>query len=122
MANIFHIDFPTGNISLKESAALTRNRLIKSAIPVSLGDSYNGFRIVGTTPAYLELYESEFATGSWKTGEMNAIIGAEVRSKLNLNLDDLVRWSTNRDGETGKAVCQWLCGVIAQPPLRAWNM
>ena len=42
LSNIFQVDFPTGNIGLKESSELTRNRLIKSAIPISLGDSYRG--------------------------------------------------------------------------------
>jgi len=46
LANIYHIDFPTGNIKLEEAKSLTRNRLIKSAIPLALGDNYQGFRIV----------------------------------------------------------------------------
>ena len=37
LANIFHVDFPTGNIGLKESAQLTRNRLIKKSIPIISG-------------------------------------------------------------------------------------
>ncbi len=48
LCNIFHIDFPTGNIKLKEAERLSKHRLVKSAIPLALGDSYQNFRIVGT--------------------------------------------------------------------------
>ncbi|HEU5292960.1 MAG TPA: ABC transporter permease, partial [Cyclobacteriaceae bacterium] len=40
LCNIFHIDFPTGNINLKEAEKIAKNRLIKKAIPLALGDSY----------------------------------------------------------------------------------
>ncbi|MBO6762977.1 MAG: ABC transporter permease, partial [Roseivirga sp.] len=40
LANVYHIDFPTGNIKLQEAKDLTRNRLIASAIPLALGDNY----------------------------------------------------------------------------------
>jgi putative ABC transport system permease protein len=40
LCNIFHIDFPTGNIKLAEAERIVRNRLIKKAIPLALGDSH----------------------------------------------------------------------------------
>jgi len=46
LANVYHIDFPTGNVKLEEAKAITRNRFVKSAIPLALGDNYGGFRIV----------------------------------------------------------------------------
>lgn len=47
---LYHIDAPTGNIPLKEVQAFMNpnHPVIKKAIPLSLGDSYQGFRIVGT--------------------------------------------------------------------------
>src|SRR5687768_1769060 len=38
LCNVFHIDFPTGNIKLAEAEKLSKNRLIKKAIPLALGD------------------------------------------------------------------------------------
>src|SRR3954469_12610056 len=52
LCNIFHVDFPTGNINLQEADKIASNRLIKNAIPLALGDSFNGFRIVGTNRSY----------------------------------------------------------------------
>ena len=88
LANVFHIDFPTGNIPLKEAAKLTRNRLIKSSIPLSLGDSYAGYRIVGTTSAYLDLYNAQVAEGSWDEVEMKAVIGWNVSQQAGLKRGD----------------------------------
>ena len=42
LANIFHVDFPTGNINLKEAAEVSHSRYIGEVIPLSLGDSYAG--------------------------------------------------------------------------------
>ena len=53
LAGVFHIDVPTGNIPLQEVQALQKNPLVAQVIPLSLGDSYQGFRIVGTTPDYI---------------------------------------------------------------------
>src|ERR1044071_4851356 len=49
---VFHIDFPTGNINLKEAEQISKNRLVKKAIPMALGDSYQGYRIIGTNVHY----------------------------------------------------------------------
>lgn len=88
LASIFHIDFPTGNISLQDAHNLTKNRLVASAIPLSLGDSYKGYRIVGTTLAYPQLYEAEIEEGSWFDGEMTASIGASVAIELGIQIGD----------------------------------
>ena len=88
LSSIFHIDFPTGNISLQDANNLTRNRLVSSAIPLSMGDSYQGYRIVGTTTKYPELYEATLIDGVWFEKEMSAIIGAGVASDLGLKLGD----------------------------------
>ena len=76
LCNIFHIDFPTGNISLVEAERISRNRLVKSAIPLALGDSYAGFRIIGTSGAYATLYKAEIAQGGWWSHEMDVTLGA----------------------------------------------
>ena len=88
LANIFHIDFPTGNISLQDANNLTKNRLIASAIPISLGDSYKGYRIVGTTKSYADLYQGETENGGWFERSMTATIGATVASNLGIEIGD----------------------------------
>lgn len=87
LCNVFHIDFPTGNIKLNEADRLAKHRLVKSAIPMALGDSYQNFRIVGTTQAYAELYKAELKAGDWWNEDMEVVVGATVAKLLNLKLN-----------------------------------
>lgn len=86
LSNIFHVDFPTGNIRLSEAERIARNRLVKKAIPLSLGDSYAGYRIVGTTHAYAGLYDAGLSQGSWWNKPMEVTLGARVSEELGLPL------------------------------------
>ncbi len=84
LSSVFHADFPTGNISLADVRPLQRNRLIKNMIPLALGDSYRGFRIVGTNYDYPELYEAELQRGSWWKVPLEVVLGAQVAQQLQL--------------------------------------
>ncbi len=48
------------------------------AIPLAYGDSYRSYRILGTTPAYVENYDGEFARGRMFEAPMEAVVGATV--------------------------------------------
>jgi putative ABC transport system permease protein len=78
LAGVFHIDVPTGNIPLQEVQALQKNPLVAQVIPLSLGDSYQGFRIVGTTPDYVAHYQATLAEGALWQQPMDAVLGASV--------------------------------------------
>jgi putative ABC transport system permease protein len=84
LCNIFHIDFPTGNIKLWEAERVARNRLVKNAIPMALGDSHNGYRIIGTSRSYAELYDARLAQGLWWIKPMEVTLGARVAEALQL--------------------------------------
>lgn len=88
LSSVYHIDFPTGNIALDEANKLTRNRLVKSIIPLALGDNFEGFRIVGTNHDYLKLYESELASGDLWQFPFEVVLGAEVAGKTGLKVGD----------------------------------
>lgn len=86
LSSIFHIDFPTGNINLKEAYTFTQNRYVKESVPLSLGDSYQGFRIVGTNKVYADLYGASLIEGKWFEGQHEAVIGFKVAEALGLEL------------------------------------
>lgn len=88
LCNIFHIDFPTGNIKLFEADRLANHRLVKSAIPLALGDSYQNFRIIGTNRQYTELYKAELASGDWWNADMEVVVGAKAAELLTLMAGD----------------------------------
>lgn len=88
LSSVLHIDNPTGNINFDEAKKITKNPLIKNAIPISYGDNYKGYRIVGTTPAYKTLYGGELLEGKSATKPLEVVIGATVAKKSNLKIGD----------------------------------
>jgi len=88
LCNIFHVDFPTGNIGLVEAERIARHRLVKKAIPMALGDSYRDFRIVGTTQEYPGLYGAVIAQGKWWKEPMEVTLGASVADALDIKPGD----------------------------------
>ncbi|OWQ45887.1 multidrug ABC transporter substrate-binding protein [Roseateles noduli] len=88
LAGVFHLDQSTGNIPLATVSQLRAQPLVAQAVPISLGDSFQGFRIVGTTADYLGLYQLSLAQGGpWKA-PMQAVLGAEVASRSGLKPGD----------------------------------
>jgi putative ABC transport system permease protein len=78
LSAVYQVDVPTGNVPLAALAQLRSNRLVAQAIPLSMGDSFRGFRIVGTESAYFELHEARLAAGKLWERPMEAVLGAEV--------------------------------------------
>jgi putative ABC transport system permease protein len=88
LCNIFHVDFPTGNIKLNEAERLAKHRLVKMAIPLALGDSYKNFRIVGTNQDYPRLYRSELSSGQWWSKDLEIVLGATAAEVSGLKIGD----------------------------------
>ena len=84
LSGIYHVDYPTGNIDYNEAIELSKNPLIKQAIPLALGDNFNGFRIVGTNKAYPTIYNGQIQAGSLWLKDFEATIGSKVASKTGL--------------------------------------
>jgi len=86
LSSVYHIDAPTGNISLQEAQPWMQHPMVRAAIPLSLGDSYHGFRIVGTTPAYIHHYGGHMAQGRMFRHSMEAVLGSAVAERYHLRI------------------------------------
>ena len=82
LSAIYHLDVPTGNIPLAQAREIAKHRMVKKTIPLALGDSYKGFRIVGTNHDYVAHYGGGPAAGRLWDKPMEAVIGAEVAQRL----------------------------------------
>ena len=78
LSGVYHLDAPTGNIPLAEARKLASNRLVKQVIPLALGDSFRGYRVVGAPHEYVALYGGKLASGRLWEAPMQAVVGAEV--------------------------------------------
>lgn len=88
LSSIYYIDFPTGNIPMSEAKKLMRNPFVKRAVPLALGDNYNGVRIVGTDSSYISLYGLKIQSGNFWKADLEATIGANVAKEQNLKVGD----------------------------------
>ncbi|APR53113.1 ABC transporter permease [Sphingomonas koreensis] len=82
LSSIYQLDTPTGNIPLDSVALLRRDPSIARVIPLAMGDSFRGYRIVGTEPGYLDLYGAKLAQGRVFAKSGDAVLGATAAREL----------------------------------------
>ncbi|MGB1207235.1 MAG: ABC transporter permease [Chitinophagales bacterium] len=88
LSSVYHIDSPTGNISYNAAMKLAKNRMVQKSIPLAYGDSYEGYRIVGTTNEYTQHYEAELQKGVFWKSDFEVTVGATVARNLKLKVGD----------------------------------
>jgi putative ABC transport system permease protein len=88
LSGVFQIDTPTGNVPLADVQTLQANPQVAKLIPISMGDSFKGYRIIGTTPDYLSHYAGVMASGALWQAPMQAVLGAKVARDTGLRVGD----------------------------------
>ena len=78
LAGVYHVDVPPGNIPLTAVRELAANPLVREVIPLALGDSVRGYRIVGTTDALVAHYGAALRAGRLWNAPMEAVLGSDV--------------------------------------------
>lgn len=78
LSSVYQLDAPTGNIPLPEAEKLAQHPMVKQAIPLAYGDSYQSFRILGTDSNYLAKYDARFVSGGIFHAPMEAVIGSNI--------------------------------------------
>jgi putative ABC transport system permease protein len=86
LSSIFQVDIPTGNILAADAAPIISSRMVKRAVPLALGDSHKGFRIVGTSKDYLDLYQGKVAGGRLWEKPLEAVLGADAARATGLGV------------------------------------
>lgn len=88
LSAVYHIDAPTGNIPVKDISRLMKYPGTEYAIPMTYGDTYQSFRILGTTARYIDLYEAAIDQGATFSENMEATLGAGVAAATGLKIGD----------------------------------
>ena len=88
LSSVYHVDSPTGNISLTDAKSITNNRMVKNSTKLSFGDNFKGFKIVGTEKSFLELYNCKFENGRVWEKSLEAVVGKKAAEILNLKIGD----------------------------------
>ncbi|MET4693150.1 ABC transporter permease [Endozoicomonas lisbonensis] len=86
--SVFHIGNATNNITWQTYEELSSNPAVAWTVPIALGDSHQGYRVVGTTQGMFDHYRyADDQTLSFRTGKSfddlyDAVIGAEIALAL----------------------------------------
>lgn len=99
LSSVYFMDTPTGNIPYSEYETIRQEEDVAAAFPIGLGDTYRGFRIVGTIPELfdhvwkIDLAETErkpfqLAEGRFFEKAFEAVIGSIVAEDAGLGLGD----------------------------------
>ncbi len=92
--SVFRIGNATNNVSWQSYTEIAARDDVAWAVPLSLGDSHRGFRVLGTTAAYFHHYrfrkdrELEFVDGTVFDDLFDAVIGADVAKALGYRVGD----------------------------------
>ena len=86
LANVYHVDAPTGNIKVSDAKRLIKNPMVEKAIPLAYGDNYEKFRIVGTNSDYPDHYGCEVESGKMFEKPFETTIGYEVARDAGLKV------------------------------------
>jgi putative ABC transport system permease protein len=86
--SVFRVGDATANVSWASYQKIARHPDVEWTVPISLGDSHRGFRVMGTTPDYFRHYRFaggrplSFAAGQPFADLYDAVLGADVARQL----------------------------------------
>ncbi len=92
--SVFRLGDPTQSIAYATYEDLADHPQVAWTIPLSLGDSHRGYRVLGTTHAYFEHFRYarerglELEAGRLFSEVFDAVLGAEVAAKLDYHVGD----------------------------------
>lgn len=86
LSAVHHVDVPTGNIPLADADLLSTHPMVRAAIPVGLGDSWRGFRVVGTAPRFIPHRGATLAEGRAWEAPFEAVLGATVAARAGIGV------------------------------------
>ena len=98
MNTMYFTDSPVGTIPYSVVSSLQQDQRVDSVIPFAMADNYNGYNVVGTTPAYLE--NKSVAKGEMFTvaETMQAVVGSNIAKYCDLEVGDLIYTSHSAGG------------------------
>ena len=94
--SVFNIGTPTNNMRWQTYQAIVNDPQVAWAIPISLGDSHRGYRVVGTSQSYFESFSYgnqqalTFAQGKSFNDLFDVVLGSEVAKTLAYELNDSI--------------------------------
>ncbi len=105
---IFHISDPLKKMNYSSFEDISAYEEVKWAVPLSLGDSFEGFDVISTNEDYFKHYRYssgrllEFEKGGTLDGFFDVVLGSAVARKLHIKVGDIIHLSHGKHKHTHK--------------------
>ena len=114
MNTMYFTDSPIGTIPYSVVSSLQRDQRVSSVIPFAMADNYNGYGVVGTTPAYLANKTVKDGKMFEVDGVMQAVVGSNIAKYCDLEVGDLIYTSHSANGTETHAKGIEVVGILEE--------
>ena len=114
MNSMYFTDSPVGTIPYSVVSSLQQDQRVTSVIPFAMADNYNGFGVVGTTPAYLDSKTVVKGEMFSATGTFEAVIGSNIAKYNSLSVGDIIYTSHSASGTDTHAQGITVVGILEE--------
>ena len=114
MNTMYFTEEPVGTIPYSVVTSLQQDSRVTSVIPFAMADNYNGYGVVGTTPAFLEgkpIAQGElFAADS----TMQVVVGSNIAKYNSLNIGDVIYTSHSANSSDLHTQSMTVVGILKE--------
>lgn len=119
MNSVFYYGVPNGNIDISYLEYLKNNKYVQKAVPIGMGDTFHGYKIIGTIPLFFENEHYILKEGNLIASEGDVVLGSTVAKKSGLKIGDkfksqhgLVAGEGNSDGHHNEDFEYTVVGIL----------
>ena len=98
MNSMYFTDEPVGTVPYSIVTTLQQDSRVTQVIPFAMADNYNGYRVVGTTPAFLQSKDLRAGEMFAADETMQAVVGSNIAKYNSLEVGDVIYTSHSANG------------------------
>ena len=114
MNTMFFTDEPIGTIPYSVVTSLQQDSRVTSVIPFAMADNYNGYSVVGTSPAFLSGREISDGKMFDEDGTMQVVVGSNIARYNSLKVGDVIYTSHSANGSDLHTQGLTVTGILRQ--------
>ena len=114
MNTMYFSESPVGTIPYSVVTAMQRDQRVNTVIPFAMADSYNGYGVVGTTPAYLQSKSLAHGEMFKESEALEAVVGSNVAKYCGLAVGDLLYTSHSANSAETHAEGIKVVGILEE--------
>ena len=98
MNSMYFTDEPVGTVPYSIVTTLQQDSRVTQVIPFAMADNYNGYGVVGTTPAFLQSKDLRAGEMFAADGTLQAVVGSNIAKYNSLEVGDVIYTSHSANG------------------------